>query len=351
MRAIVLSALIATTSAAHAAVLNCKLAHSAREKAVCASPSLLAKDRQMGTAYAALHARLSAASFSVVQSDQRNWLTYLDASCPAHGLATGYKMPKCLGEKYDNRLNDLKLIHGASGSLTLFTRAHYFTVPASADDLKNRPPYSPGFGDYVYRWPQWDQPDAAHAGWNAAIAAYVLSLTANTDRPHPSSLEQAAVANQAITLDFAVRGSNAHYIVVEFQQFYEGFGAHPLTSIREHTYNLATQRALDATDVFSGTSGWATALQPVAYARLKAQPDLSPYILDDSAPKGVVDGLGDTAEWILTPNRFTLRFAQYQVAAYVAGMPSVHFTWAELKPYLNPAFHPETLPTLSASPF
>jgi len=53
----------------------------------------------------------------------------------------------------------------------------------------------------------------------------------------------------------------------------------------------------------------------------------------------------DPTSWDLSRQGLTVTFGQYAVAAYAAGMPTVSFTWQELKPFLNPAFDPGLLPS------
>ena len=82
-------------------------------------------------------------------------------------------------------------------------------------------------------------------------------------------------------------------------------------------------------------------------AKLRTDKDLSMYLRKDpELTDGITRGLTDTHSWMTGRSCFTVTFGQYGVAAYAAGMPSACFTWNELRPYLNPTFHPETLPTV-----
>ncbi len=99
--AAVLLVLVAAT-AGHAQGIDCSRARSATEKAICASPSLLALDRQVAVAYADALAR---------QPDRREamrqellaWLRARDAACnlPAAGLE------RCLSRQLTTRLGAL----------------------------------------------------------------------------------------------------------------------------------------------------------------------------------------------------------------------------------------------------
>ena len=61
---------------------DCKLAKSPREHAVCSDKELAALDSAASAAYKSLRAELSPESAAIVQSDQREWLHWLDVVCP-----------------------------------------------------------------------------------------------------------------------------------------------------------------------------------------------------------------------------------------------------------------------------
>lgn len=74
MRAALFLLTLALSSLASAQSFDCKLAHTPREKLICADTRLSALDAEIAANYKALRARLSPASAALVQSDQREWL-------------------------------------------------------------------------------------------------------------------------------------------------------------------------------------------------------------------------------------------------------------------------------------
>ena len=318
---------------------------------MCASPQLSAQDSALAAEYAALRTQLSPAAFSAVQSDQRGWLSYLDAACPAHPAGDRGTIAVCLRGEYTTRLKELKL-QRTSTSTVIYTRARDFISPGPGKPNSDTFPDDPGFGVYHYSWPQTDSPDAALTQWNSAVAAYVLALTADDKHPSPTSLDQTATSDDTVEIDYSLSGGNAHFLFIEFVDSEYSYGAaHPLTTLREFNWNLDAHRELATGDVFTQNSGWQTKLTPVALRKLRANADVRSMLLEEELPAGILAAWKDARQWTIAPSGLTVRYGQYQVAAYAAGLPSISFTWASLKPYLNPAFRPEDLPNVRKSSF
>src|SRR5579884_1234099 len=87
---------------------NCKLAHTPREQAVCSNTRLKALDSEIAANYKSLRAQLSPKSAALVQSDQREWLHWIDLVCPAHGKGIAEDQTQCLQSEYLIRARDLQ---------------------------------------------------------------------------------------------------------------------------------------------------------------------------------------------------------------------------------------------------
>ena len=83
MRSLLIALLLSPLASAQS--FDCKLAQSPREKAVCADTRLSALDSEIAANYKSLRAQLSPASAALVESDQREWLHWIDLVCPANG--------------------------------------------------------------------------------------------------------------------------------------------------------------------------------------------------------------------------------------------------------------------------
>jgi hypothetical protein len=120
--------------------------------------------------------------------------------------------------------------------------------------------------------------------------------------------------------------------------------AHPLSNDSTLTFWLDRGRILKSKDIFSDDTGWQTKLAPLINAKLHADTDIHDYILENEVAKGIQQLLDSRQEWSVMRDGIEFNFNHYQVTAYVAGEPSVFFSWSELAPYLNAGLHPETLP-------
>lgn len=158
MRTILLVALsILALANADAASFDCKAAaHTPREQAISSDPKLSSLDEQLAAAYKNAHTELSSAAFALVQSDQREWLRWLDKVCspdhPPEGDLSG-----CLTRHYIRRvqlLNKIQLIRG----ITFYPRAHYVFVAATKAQKNDLDTQYPGFGNGESAWPQIDKP-------------------------------------------------------------------------------------------------------------------------------------------------------------------------------------------------
>src|SRR6185437_5959971 len=89
---------------------DCKLAKSPREHAVCSNEKLAALDSAVSVAYKSLRAQLSPKSAALIQSDQREWLHWLDVVCPALGKRIADDMNRCLLNEYASREHDLEQV-------------------------------------------------------------------------------------------------------------------------------------------------------------------------------------------------------------------------------------------------
>lgn len=105
---------------------DCKLAKSPREHAVCSDEKLAALDSAVSAAYKSLRAQLSPESAALVQSDQREWLHWLDVVCPAHGKGIADEMNRCLSNEYTNREHDLEQVAHIGRALNLPAFSLYF---------------------------------------------------------------------------------------------------------------------------------------------------------------------------------------------------------------------------------
>lgn len=347
-----LIALSLLPSLASAQSFDCKLAQSPREKAVCADTRLSALDSQIATNYKALRAQLSPESAALVQSDQREWLHWIDLVCPPNGTGAAANQTQCLQREYFTRANTLdKITH--LGSTIIFPRTHFLY---KAGSLANNP-ISPGFGYGSLRWPQIDRPNAAQSAWNDAVKTKASRLPVDffaekSSTPKNATFDTFVNASGVIDAYFTIEAANDRLIDVTLTDGIFNWGAaHPNSDSTSFLWWLDRSRELTPTDIFWNDSGWQQNLVPLATASLQANADLKDMLWKgDQLNKAVRSAVPDPTNWTLTNAGLTITFSQYAVGPYVIGMPEAHLTWAQLKPYLARAFEPSTLPAPTPKP-
>jgi uncharacterized protein YecT (DUF1311 family) len=326
---------------------DCKLARSPREQAVCSDKKLAALDSAVSAAYKSLRAQLSPESAALVQSDQREWLHWLDLVCPAHSKGIGHDMSRCLANEYTNREHDLKqVVH--MGSILFFPRSH-FLYKAGSPSEEDAAGNDPGFGYGILCWPQIDiqsgQTNPAYAAWNSAVKNKAAKVVVGIDSQDKNATFDTAVdASGTIDGFYIVKAANDRFIDVSLMNMSYGWGAaHPNTAQTSFLWWLDRNRELTISDVFIPQSSGRDKLIALVFKNLGSRPDVTDMLWDD-IDKAVNETVSDLTSWTLTREGVTITFGQYAIAPYSAGMPEAHIPWSDLKPYLAPDFQPATLP-------
>src|SRR5579872_6207018 len=309
---------------------DCKLAKSPREHAVCSDKELAALDSAVSAAYKSLRAQLSPESAALVQSDQREWLHWLDVVCPAHGKGIADDMNRCLANEYTNREHDLKQV-AHIGNTLLFPRSH-FLYKAGSSNEERVADNDPGFGYGTLRWPQIDiqpaQPNPVYSEWNSEVKKRASKLAVGIDPEDKNATFDTAVdASGTIDGFYIVEAANERFIDVSLIDSGYGWGAaHPLTGQTSFLWWLDRNRELTISDVFTAHSDWQDKLSALALSNLRAQPDLKDMLGDD-IEKAVKEAVSDPASWTPTRDGLTITFGQYTIGPYALGMPEAHIPW------------------------
>ncbi|HVW11084.1 MAG TPA: lysozyme inhibitor LprI family protein [Bryobacteraceae bacterium] len=239
---------------------DCNLAKSPREHAVCSHEKLAAFDSAVSTAYKSLRAHLSPESAALVQSDQREWLHWLDFICPAKGRGIASDINRCLLQEYTDRERDLQQSM-TIGGMRLFLRSH-FLYRAGNSNGELLAGNDPGFGYGALRWPEIDiplaQPDPAWNAWNSAVKNRAAKLAVGV-RPDEKKATFDTAVEDSGTIDgfYTVEAANEKFIDVSLIDMSYGWGAaHPLTNKSSFHWWLDRNRELASSDVFLPHSDW-----------------------------------------------------------------------------------------------
>ncbi|MAU12271.1 MAG: hypothetical protein CL607_20785 [Anaerolineaceae bacterium] len=139
-------------------------------------------------------------------------------------------------------------------------------------------------------------------------------------------------------LDYETFTYNADVVSIKFAGYQYTGGAHGLPYIKTFVFDLSgdTSRILTLNDVFQEEHNpWLT-IQPMVKAQLLEQ-------FGDSADASWIDeGTGENpdnyASFVIDGDAIVFYFQAYQVAPYVAGMPSVRIPLADINVLLKPPF-------------
>jgi uncharacterized protein len=335
-------AICLSSTIAQAASFNCAKATTDIERAVCIDPKLSAADDALARAYKSLRASLSQDASADVLDDQRSWLQWLKVECID---AKPEKLNACLQNGYQRRIDLLQDGNRTISNMHFYPRSITISVKMT-EPIQGWPPY--GFGDY--EWPQIDRPTPAQAAWNEAIKkqAALLSQSVAEQSSAKAAFSPESVDGQDDDLWYSQVAANESFIITRFTYSYYGYGAaHPLTSITTMNWSAAKQAVLTVNDIFASNAAWQPMVAHRIYAKLIALPDYKDMKWNTEADLTghTIDAISHVDIWTLTAQGAEITFPQYSIGPYSYGMPTVTFTWDELKSCLSPTFHPQELPS------
>ncbi len=347
-----MSIALAFSQSAAAQSFDCKLAKSPREHAVCSDEKLAALDSAVSDAYKSLRSQLSPESAALVQSDQREWLHWLDLVCPAHGRGIAESIDFCLRNGYTAREHDLERVTPI-GKRVIFPRSR-FLYKAGGTGEEQSFDNDPGFGYGSLSYPQIDvdpaSPTTAYAEWNDAVKKAADRAVGFGPGDGPATFDAAVDASGRVDNYYSVEGANDRFLDVSLIVRTCSWGAaHPNTGQISFLWWLDRSREFKTSDVFLPHSGWQDKLTALTIANLRAQPELKDF-LSDYASSAVQQSVPDPTTWTLTRDGLTITFGQGAIAAYVADMPEAQISWSDLKAYLASDLQPATLPISTAKP-
>jgi len=342
MRSLLVALLL--TSLASAQSFDCKLAQTPRERAVCADTRLSALDSEIAAAYKSLRAQLSPASAALVQSDQKEWLHWIDLVCPVNGKGSASDQTRCLQNQYFTRAHDLEHV-AHIGNAVVFPRTRFLYKPGNVQPTN---PVDPGFGFGSLRWPQIDirQPNPAYSTWNDAVKARAAQLAVGFSNANNATFDTAVDPSGVIDAYYTVEAANDRLIDTTFTDgTYPWGAAHPTANRTSFLWWLDQNRELTRNDIFWEDSGWQQKLVPLAIASLQSNSDLKNDLWKgDQLTKPVQSTVPEPANWTITRDALSINFSEYAVGPYFIGMPQAHIPWSQLTPLLAHGFDPSTLP-------
>lgn len=314
---------------AAAASFDCAKASTPFEKAICDNPDLSKADDRLAKTFATATGGLSPAALTLARNDQRGWLDFARRACTddAKPLARGSydeEGAACLVATFNTRSTALESSR-MLGGLRFFVQSRYDVLP-DPDEVGNPDSYWK-LASHVVNYPQLDGDDALASGFNAVVRAAAAELVPSLGEDGDKT-DVDASADSTVTLAIKeVVGANR--ITLDTSTYWYGHGAaHGNSSVGFLHYYVPEQRALEASDVFTGKT-WKKVLTDAAWSQLQEQHGEWLQVDDRSE---IVEAVTDPTRWDLS-NAYGLviQFQPYEVAAYAYGAPTITIAWEALE--------------------
>lgn len=137
-----------------------------------------------------------------------------------------------------------------------------------------------------------------------------------------------------LEIDPVIAGIPGEVLSLKFDIMHYQGGAHPSHYVKTMNFDLATQKDLGLSDIFSDT---AKALEIIsADARTQLRAALGDFFIEDWSTEGTAPIPENYVFFALGPMGITFYFPHYQVTAYAAGQQHAVVEWNRLTPLLTP---------------
>ena len=296
--------LIAAFPVVPALALDCKIATTKAEKAICADPAALAADADLGGAYTALRSSVSAGQRSELAKAQSRWLSARDASCDDK---SGPEFSACLADQSKSRMKFLMGAPdagpGGGGKLMPFFRVEKGAAGITDVDVE------------VFKFA--NATTAAERAFNADVEKLIGDIA----QPDKGDTTEDFSFSALMTLNYV----SPHLISAQTVTSTFLGGAHPMTEISN--INIDTAAGRDATfaslldkkpakDVFKLCS--AQVLQQKK-EKEGADADVSAEAVH-TLEKTVADISGDLTLWSFNADKAVVTYSADMVGAHAEGI-------------------------------
>jgi len=303
-----------------ASALDCSLAKSSIEKAICATSELSDVDATMAKAYATLRSALPGDQQSLLLADQRRWLRDRDVTC---------------GEKTDRGLLNCVLAQTE--------RRRRFLAGEGPNRTADAPRLQPAFFHEAKKaryeinvlYPHIVKPSSpAENAFNKEAHDLVLNKNALSDT-RDSEPVPGVPGNSSYDATYDVTYLDLRLAAIVFTISTYGAGAaHPNTGRETLAFDFSRGRQLTLADVVSSPAEAVAAISELCKNQLKAQAAKVGWELFDEADFAAV--VREFAHWAPSKDGVDILFDQYSIAAYVFGQHECQLSWTDLAPWLKP---------------
>jgi uncharacterized protein YecT (DUF1311 family) len=314
---------IAVATDANAASFDCARAARPQEKLVCSDPVLSKLDEQMAATYWANRALLSEPGRRALLDGQRSWLRYWPRDCSAARatLAFDADAVKCATNRYEKRIEALKVDTAFDGRFTVYNVANYAARWTPSGEGRW----------FVVVGHAWIYPQIDLAGLGPADVRLAKSVNAWL-APAPKAIRETMTDDASTSSTWTslrVVSRNILGAKKEWEMFGDG-ALHSMEGLEDAYVDRRYMRPLRPEDIFQGKE-WVPRLAALAFEELKKQlgdrlqvegTQLSPLV-------------SSIDHWTLERDGLEIHFREYQVASYADGMPTITIPWAKVASYLT----------------
>jgi uncharacterized protein len=305
---------------ASAASFDCGKASRPHERIICAVPDLSAADAELAAAYQQASGALPEAVRALLRTGQREWLTWLPATCSDDGKGQVFKKrseaAECLLRGYKDRIAVLRKTPSIDSGFEIMPIQRFRVVPADRS--------AGGF-----------RPIAVHTTERPLILGPAGPATdlLNAEAERATGPAPGAERDSDSAIHVSLSGPHSEIATLTISTEFYGHGAaHPVNGVLFRNFRLDRPAPLAFEDVFAAPSA-SKALAPLVLADLKDQ--LKDDLMTDDLAE-IEKMVAEVDRWSFEGSGLTVNFNVYEVAAYALGPQSVALPWKTLEPMLSP---------------
>lgn len=293
------------------------------EKLICNNTEISKLDESMVNLFNQTKAQLSESSQKIFLNGQRSWLAYWPKYCSVDGRGRVFDSKgslSCVKEVYINRIQELKL-----GLLD--QKFFYFNVTkySALTPGKELPDYVKVV-EHRLSYPQLEM---------QRLSADEMNIASKTNEWITRLVQQDKLdfnnPDNEDSLELRISSSSSDILSIVKTLYFNGFGAHPVSTSSQSHFIKSKVKILTAPDIFKSQE-WIKPVSNLIFQELKNQQ--SDMLLIDKSTD-LIKFISKPDSWGLTRKGLVFNFNVYEVAAYAAGPQEVTISWKALMPYLT----------------
>ncbi len=158
---------------------------------------------------------------------------------------------------------------------------------------------------------------------NAAIKKALMNEIASFKKEEKA---KTISIESCLAIDYSLVGISSKYVSLYCSVMYFVAGAHPSHWVIPFNYNLENGKTIQLKDLLRGKKNYHKSLVNLSKQKLVEQEIKT----DEWVNRGIQPDDKSFQYFIFNQEKLRIIFGEYQICAYVSGMPDVEMTWEEL---------------------